>query len=89
MTESLEAYPSVVESVRIEHAQSFPFSSPIPRPGELLRPAPLVSGDTIGVVAPSYAPRAAWLNRGVLALEEAGYNVLLDPEVERFRRFQR
>ncbi len=41
------------------------------------------------MVAPSYAPRPAWLNRGVLALEAAGYNVLLDPEVERFRRFQR
>ena len=89
MTESLGAYPSVVESVHVDAAPSFPFSSPAPRPSELLRPAPLVPGDTIGVVAPSYAPRAACLNRGVLALEEAGYNVLLDPEIHRFRRFQR
>jgi len=41
------------------------------------------------VVATSYAPRPAWLNRGVLALEGAGYNVVLDSEVQRFRRFQR
>lgn len=89
MTESLGAYPSMIESAHIDAAPSSTFSSPSSRPGELLRPAPLAAGDTIGVVAPSYAPRAAWLNRGVLALEEAGYNVLLDPEVHRFRRFQR
>ncbi len=89
MTESLGAYPSVVESAHIDAAPDFPFTPAPARPRELLRPAPLLPGDTIGVVAPSYAPRAAWLNRGVLALEAAGYNVLLDPEIERFRRFQR
>ncbi|HEU4748695.1 MAG TPA: LD-carboxypeptidase [Gemmatimonadaceae bacterium] len=88
MTESLGAYPSVVETVHDAIAPASPFASPIPRPPELLRPPPLLPGDTIGVVAPSYAPRAAWLNRGVLALEGAGYNVVLDPELERFRRFQ-
>ncbi|HWL38987.1 MAG TPA: LD-carboxypeptidase [Gemmatimonadaceae bacterium] len=89
MTESLGAYPSIIESGHIDAAPSIPFSSPAPRPSELLRPPPLLLGDTIGVVAPSYAPRAACLNGGVLALEEAGYNVLLDPEIHRFRRFQR
>ena len=33
----------------------------------------MAKGDTIGVVAPSYAPRPAWLLRGVKALERAGY----------------
>jgi muramoyltetrapeptide carboxypeptidase len=89
MTESLGAYPSVVERVHVDAVPAFPFSSTPVRSPELHRPPPLHAGDTIGVVAPSYAPRPAWLNRGVLALEAAGYNVLLDPEVERFRRFQR
>ncbi|MEX2110574.1 MAG: LD-carboxypeptidase [Gemmatimonadaceae bacterium] len=89
MTESLGAYPSVVESVHVDGASAFPLGATPGRSPELNRPAPLLPGDTIGVVAPSYAPRPAWLNRGVLALEAAGYNVLLDPEVERFRRFQR
>jgi len=88
MTESLGAYPSVVERMPGDLAPQTFISTPA-RPHELLRPAPLLPGDTIGVVAPSYAPRPAWLNRGVLALEGAGYNVLLDPEVQRFRRFQR
>ncbi|HUF64579.1 MAG TPA: LD-carboxypeptidase [Gemmatimonadaceae bacterium] len=56
-----------------------------PRP--LLRPAPLARGDTIGVVAPSYAPRPGWLMRGVRALEQAGYRVVLDTEIEQMRRF--
>lgn len=89
MTEPLGAYPSVVETAHVDSTPAFPFSSTGARAHELLRPPPLLPGDTIGVVAPSYAPRPAWLNRGVLALEGAGYNVLLDPEVERFRRFQR
>lgn len=88
MSESLGAYPSVVERVPNEAPHSS-FTSTPARPHELLRPPPLLPGDTIGVVAPSYAPRPAWLNRGVLALERAGYNVILDPEVQRFRRFQR
>jgi muramoyltetrapeptide carboxypeptidase len=55
----------------------------------LLRPAPLQKGDTIGVVASSYSPRARWLARGVRALERAGYGVLLDPELSTTRRYQR
>lgn len=59
------------------------------RPSALLRPPALVKGDTIGVVAPSYSPRQGWLARGVRALERAGYGVILDPEIEQMRRFQR
>src|SRR4051812_38229759 len=55
----------------------------------LLKPPPIVKGDAIGVVAPSYSPRAGWLQRGVKALERAGYEVLLDPELGQLRRFQR
>ena len=55
----------------------------------LLRPPALRPGDTIGVVAPSYSPREDWLTRGVKALERAGFNVQLDPELLSFRRFQR
>ena len=55
----------------------------------LLKPPALAKGDTIGVVAPSYAPRSGWLQRGVKALERAGYGVILDSEIEQLRRFQR
>lgn len=55
----------------------------------LLRPAALVKGDTIGIVAPSSSPRAGWLTRGVKALERAGFNVMLDSEILAFRRFLR
>lgn len=55
----------------------------------LLRPPPLVRGDTIGVVAPSYAPRPGWLARGIKALERLGYTVLLDADLGTLRRFQR
>jgi muramoyltetrapeptide carboxypeptidase len=58
-------------------------------PPPLLRPPALAKGDTIGVVAPSYAPRLGWLQRGVQALERAGYNVVLDPEIGTLRRFTR
>jgi len=58
-------------------------------PPPLIRPAPIAKGDTIGVVAPSYSPRVGWLTRGVKALERAGYNVLLDPEITTLRRFTR
>lgn len=57
--------------------------------GELLRPRALQKGGTIGVVSPSYAPKLAWLQRGVRALERAGFNVLLDPEIDRLPRFIR
>ena len=55
----------------------------------LIRPPALQKGDAIGVVAPSYSPREGWLQRGVKALERAGYTVLLDPEIGEIRRFQR
>ena len=58
-------------------------------PPPLLRPAPLVKGDAIGVVAPSYSPREGWLHRGVRALERAGYGVILDSEIGTMRRFER
>lgn len=58
-------------------------------PAPLLRPAPLQKGDTVGVVASSYSPRAGWLARGVRALERAGYGVLVDPELSTTRRYQR
>lgn len=63
-------------------------SSPDPRPA-LLRPPAIVKGDTIGVVSPSYAPKPAWLARGIRALERAGFIVKLDPDVERAPRFTR
>jgi muramoyltetrapeptide carboxypeptidase len=58
-------------------------------PPALIRPRAIVRGDTIGVVAPSYAPRPGWLMRGVRALEHAGFNVVLDTEIEQMRRFQK
>src|SRR2546430_16347207 len=55
----------------------------------LLRPPAIARGDTIGVVAPSYSPKPAWLMRGVRALERAGFGVLLDPEISNLRRLSR
>jgi len=55
----------------------------------LLRPKPLQKGDTIGVVASSYAPRSGWLARGIRALERAGYGVIVDPELGTVRRYTR
>ena len=55
----------------------------------LLRPKALKKGGTIGVVSPSYAPKLTWLQRGVRALERAGFNVILDPEIDRLPRFIR
>ena len=55
----------------------------------LLRPRPLQRGDTIGVVASSYAPRSGWLARGVRALERAGYGVIVDPELSTIRKYTR
>ena len=55
----------------------------------LLRPKPLQKGDTIGVVASSYAPRSGWLARGIRALERAGYGVIVDPELATVRRYTR
>ena len=55
----------------------------------LLRPKPLQKGDTIGVVASSYAPRSGWLARGIRSLERAGYRVIVDPELGTVRRYTR
>ena len=89
MTESLGAYPAEQQVAPIDSAPSLPFSSTAHRHSGLAKPAPLLKGDTVGVVAPSYAPHSAWLFRGVKAMEEAGYNVLLESEVEKERRFHR
>ncbi len=86
MTESLGAYPAEQSIGPIESAPSISFISPAASPS-LLRPPPLSKGDTIGVVGPSYAPNGGWLRRGVQVIEEAGYKVILEPEIERFRRF--
>ena len=62
-------------------------SAPCP---PLARPRAIVKGDAIGIVSPSsHAPKARWLSRGVKALERAGYPVILDTEIDRFRRFSR
>jgi hypothetical protein len=87
MSESLGAYPAEQTIASIDDAPSLPFSSATSRQSGLTRPAPLHRGDTIGVVAPSYAPYSAWLTRGVKAMEEAGFRILLESEVERERRF--
>jgi muramoyltetrapeptide carboxypeptidase len=55
----------------------------------LIRPPAIAKGEAIGVVAPSYSPREGQLMRGVKALERAGYEVILDPEINQLRRFQR
>ncbi|HEY1953411.1 MAG TPA: LD-carboxypeptidase [Gemmatimonadaceae bacterium] len=89
MSESLGAYPAEQTMASMETAPSHPFASTITRSPGLLRPTPLMKGDSIGVVAPSYAPQQGWLVRGVKAMEEAGFRIILDPEIDRFRRFQR
>jgi muramoyltetrapeptide carboxypeptidase len=55
----------------------------------LICPPAIGRGEAIGVVAPSYSPREGPLMRGVKALERAGYEVILDPEINQLRRFQR
>lgn len=55
----------------------------------LTAPPVLVKGDTIAVVAPSYLPRIGQLKRGVKALERAGFKVIVDPDIEYERRYQR
>ena len=64
-------------------------TTPAPARSPLLRPPAIAKGDTIGVVSPSYAPKHSWLFRGVHALERAGFNVLIDPEIEKLPRFTR
>lgn len=91
MTESLGAYPAEHAISPVDSGSSFAYNlaaqTSTPRPAGLSRPAPLAKGDTIGVVAPSYAPTPTWLLRGVQMMEEAGFKVLLEAEVERERRF--
>jgi muramoyltetrapeptide carboxypeptidase len=91
MTESLGAYPAETSIAQIDSASSLAFNLPAPasaqRPTGLSRPAPLMKGDTIGVVAPSYAPARDWLLRGSKTMEQAGFKVILEPEVERERHF--
>jgi muramoyltetrapeptide carboxypeptidase len=89
MTESLGAYPAEQSMAPIDTAPSAQFHQPLTRSPGLLRPAPLAKGDAIGVVATSSAPQQGWLLRGAKAMEEAGYKVILDSEIERFRRFQK
>ncbi|HEX5436751.1 MAG TPA: LD-carboxypeptidase [Gemmatimonadaceae bacterium] len=64
-------------------------ADPLPQLPPLLCPPALAKGDAIGVVAPSYAPRPGWLQRGVKSLERAGFRVILDPEIALGRRFTR
>ena len=88
MTESFGAYPAEQTIAPADSAPSIPFTPAVAPPPGLIRPAPLVKGDTIGVVAPSYAAQQGWLLRGAEAMEEAGYKVILCEEIGRFRRFQ-
>jgi len=55
----------------------------------LICPPAIARGEAIGVVAPSYSPREGPLMRGVKALERAGYEIILDPDIAQLRRFQR
>src|SRR5881628_2673767 len=87
MTESLGAYPAEQAIASSDGAASLAFSSSVSRQPGLTRPAPLQKGDTIGVVAPSYAPHGGWLLRGAKTMEQAGYKILLESDVEKERRF--
>jgi muramoyltetrapeptide carboxypeptidase len=89
MTEFLEAYPAEQQTAPSEISSAGAFSHTGTHGPALLRPKPLEKGDTIGVVAPSYTPNAGWLRRGARALEEQGYSVMLDAEVDRFRTFKK
>src|SRR5687767_8344010 len=61
----------------------------IPGVTSLIRPPAIARGEAIGVVAPSYSPREGQLMRGAKALERAGYEVILDPDILELRRFTR
>jgi muramoyltetrapeptide carboxypeptidase len=87
MSESLGAYTAEQPAVAIDSAPTSSFTSAAASPS-LLRPPPLRKGDTIGVVAPSYAPYDAWLLRGVRTMTDAGYKVVMEPDIGRTRRFQ-
>jgi muramoyltetrapeptide carboxypeptidase len=69
------------------HSQNgTPDAGVIPRI-ELIRPPAIARGEAIGVVAPSYSPREGQLMRGAKALERAGYQVILDPDILELRKF--
>ncbi len=57
------------------------------RQPELIRPPAIARGEAIGIVAPSYSPREGQLMRGAKALERAGYEIILDPDILEMRRF--
>jgi muramoyltetrapeptide carboxypeptidase len=87
MSESLGAYPAEQLTAPVDNAPSGSFTS-VAGSTSLLRPPPLKAGDTIGIVAPSYAPHGSWLLRGARAMQEAGYEVIFEPDIDRARRFQ-
>lgn len=87
MSESLGAYPAEQLTAPVDSASPGLFTSVAGSPS-LLRPPPLKLGDTIGIVAPSYAPHGGWLLRGAQAMKEAGYEVILEPDIDRVRHFQ-
>lgn len=76
-------HESEAEILRAAEIISPPHAQP------LIRPPAIARGEAIGVVAPSYSPRNGPLMRGVKALERAGYEVILDPDIAQLRRFQR
>lgn len=66
-----------------------PFEISIPGVTPLIRPPAIARGEAIGIVAPSYSPREGQLIRGAKALERAGYEVILDPDILELRKFTR
>src|SRR5512141_3116814 len=80
---SSEVFASVLQSVE---PVSFAVANGLQ---PLIRPPAIAKGEAIGVVAPSYSPRTGPLMRGVKALERAGYEVILDPDIAQLRRFTR
>src|SRR5438552_863890 len=64
-----------IQRRRDRRAPPFPGNREVKKPGSV-RPAKLVPGMTIGVIAPSSAIRDERLEKGIAALEEAGYKVV-------------
>lgn len=62
---------------------------PDPIAASLTAPRALLRGDTIGVAHSSYEPDDERLQRGVVALQEAGFSVVLDSELHTPRRYSR
>ena len=82
------AYPSDIAASLLHSAEPVSFADANGF-APLIRPPAIAKGEAIGVVAPSYSPRSGPLLRGVKALERAGYQVILDPEIAQLRKFQR